>query len=43
MASSHGTQYILDGRIETPGGRTLLARAIWIVDVGLDMPCLVTA
>jgi hypothetical protein len=43
MASRHGTKYIIDGRIETPGGKTPLVRAVWIVDVGLETPRLVTA
>jgi hypothetical protein len=43
MASPHGTKYIVDGRIETPGGKTPLVSAVWIVDVGLDTPRLVTA
>jgi hypothetical protein len=43
MASPHGTKYIIDGRIETPGGKTPLVRAVWIVDAGLDTPRLVTA
>lgn len=43
MASPHGTKYIVDGRIETPGGKTPLVRAVWIVNVGLKAPRLVTA
>ncbi len=43
MASPHGTKYIIDGRIETPGGKTPLVRTVWIVDAGLETPRLVTA
>lgn len=43
MASPHGRKYIVDGRIETPGGKTPLVRTVWIVDLGLEMPRLVTA
>jgi hypothetical protein len=43
LASPHGTKYIVDGRIETPSGKAPLVRAVWIVDVGLDIPRLVTA
>ena len=43
MASPHGRKYIVDGRIETPGGKTPLVRTVWIVDRGFDTPRLVTA
>jgi hypothetical protein len=43
MASPHGKKYIVDGRIETPGGKKPLVRTVWIVDLGLDKPRLVTA
>ncbi len=43
MASPHGRKYIVDGRIETPSGRTPLVRTVWIVDQGFDTPRLVTA
>jgi hypothetical protein len=43
MASPHGTKYIVDGRIQTPSGKTPLVRAVWIVDVGFQTPRLVTA
>jgi hypothetical protein len=42
MASSHGTKYIVDSRIETPSGKTPLVRTVWIIDIGLDTPRLVT-
>jgi hypothetical protein len=43
VASPHGRKYVVDGRIETPGGRTPFVRTVWIVDLGLDRPRLVTA
>jgi len=43
MVSPHGTKYIVDGRIDTPSGRAPLVRAVWIVDVGFEVPRLVTA
>jgi hypothetical protein len=36
-------KYFLDGQIETPNGKTPLVRTVWIVDLGLDTPRLVTA
>jgi len=43
MASPHGTKYIVDGRIDTPGGKTPMVRMVRIVDLGLAAPRLVTA
>lgn len=43
MASPHGLKYILDGKIETPSGKSPSVRTIWIVDQGLQAPRLVTA
>jgi hypothetical protein len=43
MASSHGVKYIVDGRIETPRGKAPMVRTVWIIDLGLDAPRLVTA
>jgi hypothetical protein len=43
MASLHGQKYILDGRMESPSGKTPRVRTIWIVDHGQDAPRLVTA
>jgi hypothetical protein len=36
-------KYIVDGRIVSPNGKTAQLRSIWIIDVGLDTPRLVTA
>jgi hypothetical protein len=43
METVHGIKYVLDGGMETPGGKTPVVRTIWIVDRGLDRPRLVTA
>lgn len=43
VASPHGTKYVVDVRIETPGGKAPMVRTIWIVDLGLDTSRLVTA
>ena len=43
METAHGIKYVLDGGMETPGGKTPVVRTIWIVDRGLDRPRLVTA
>ena len=43
LASAHGTKYILDGRIGTPGGKKPWVRTVWIVDRGAQRPRLVTA
>jgi hypothetical protein len=39
----HGEKYILEGELETPAGRRLRVRTIWIIDQGQDRPRLVTA
>jgi hypothetical protein len=43
MASAHGMKYVVDSRIEAPGGKRPRVRTVWIVDLGLDVPRLVTA
>jgi hypothetical protein len=43
METTHGHKYILDGRIEAPGGKTAQVRTVWIVDRGLARPRLITA
>jgi len=39
----HGSKYVIEGRLETPCGRTPLVRSVWIVDLGNTVPRLVTA
>ena len=41
--SAHGTKYIVDGSIDTPSGRIVRVRTVWIVDAGESSPRLVTA
>ena len=43
VSSAHGTKYVVDGHLESPGGRRFFVRAIWIVDKGQELPRLVTA
>jgi hypothetical protein len=43
LESSHGNKYIVDGRIDTPSGKSPMVRTVWIVDRGLLAPRLVTA
>lgn len=43
MTSVHGQKYIVDGRILTPKGQSVIVRTIWIVDKGDNRPRLVTA
>ena len=43
LASAHGTKYIVEGRIRTPGARTSWVRTVWIVDRGAEAPRRVTA
>lgn len=43
METAHGIKYVVDGRMETPSGKTTMVRTIWIADRGLDRPRLVTA
>ena len=43
VASRHGSKYVLDGRIESPVGKSPNVRTVWIVDRGGEAPHLVTA
>ena len=43
VETSHGCKYIVEGRIETPGGKSPTVRTIWIVDRGTEAPRLVSA
>ena len=38
-----GTQYIIDGILLTPTGKTPLVRSIWLVPNGEDIPHFITA
>jgi hypothetical protein len=39
----HGTKYVVEGELETPGGKAPVVRTVWIVDQGEENPRLVTA
>jgi hypothetical protein len=41
--SPHGQKYVIVGRIESPAGKPVAVKTIWIVDKGLDVARLVTA
>ncbi len=43
VASPHGEKYVLEGLLETPGGKRPAVRRVWIIDAGLSAPRLVTA
>lgn len=43
MDSPHGRKHILQGRLDTPSGKTPWVRTIWITDHGREAPRLVTA
>ena len=42
-SSVHGVKYVIEGEIQTPVGRAIQVRTIWIIDVGQDRPRFVTA
>jgi hypothetical protein len=42
VESVHGTKYIVEGRLDTPSGKSPMVRSVWIVDRGLEAPRLVT-
>lgn len=39
----HGEKYLIDGAIQTPIGRLIRLRTVWIVESGLPAPRFVTA
>lgn len=43
MTSLHGTKYIVEGTLETPTGRGVQVRTVWIVELDQDYPRFVTA
>ena len=40
---SYGTNYAIDGEIETPSGKTVGITTVWFVKAGRNMPSFVTA
>lgn len=43
IATRHGTRYVVEGRLETPDGRSPKVRTVWIIDTGKRTPRLITA
>lgn len=43
IPTEHGIKYVIDGDIETPQGRQLKLRTVWIIDTGQTTPRFVTA
>ena len=43
VASVHGRKYIVDGPLQTPSGRIVRVRTVWIIDDETETPRLVTA
>lgn len=43
VSSLHGVKYVIDGPLQTPSGRFLSVRIIWIIDPGSVAPRFVTA
>ena len=41
--SEYGMKYTIDGPMETPGGRIVRVRTVWIIDHGEERPRFVTA
>ncbi len=39
----YGTKYEVDGDLQTPSGRRVIIRTVWIIEAGLDNPRFVTA
>ena len=43
IPSPHGVKYLLEGSLQTPIGRVVQVRTVWIIDTGQDRPRFVTA
>jgi len=43
MPSVYGTKYIIDGLLQTPAGKLVQLRTVWIIDIDQDDPRFVTA
>jgi hypothetical protein len=43
VTTTHGTKYVIDGPLQTPDGRLVQVRTVWIIDKGQDRPRFVTA
>jgi len=40
--SSYGKKYAIDGKIQSPSGKVLKVRTIWIIEIGQKFPRFVT-
>jgi hypothetical protein len=43
VASPHGQKYTIEGRLQTPTGRVIGVRTVWIIENGQQAPRFVTA
>jgi hypothetical protein len=43
LATAHGTKYIASGMLKSASGSSAKVRMVWIIDLGSDIPRLVTA
>jgi hypothetical protein len=43
IESPYGTKYVIDGSIQTPTGKSVRLRTIWIIESGKEHPRFVTA
>lgn len=43
METFHGCKYVIEGRMDTPCGKSPMVRTVWIIDRGADIPRLVSA
>ena len=43
VSSTHGVKYVIDGFLQTPNGKFVTVRTIWIIEAGNASPRFVTA
>ena len=43
VESAHGEKYVVDGHLESPSGKMLAVRTVWVIGHGQDVPRFVTA
>jgi hypothetical protein len=43
ISSPHGEKYVIDGFLQTPAGRNIYIRTVWIVEPVEDSPRFITA
>ena len=43
METSHGMKYIVDGHIDSPSGKPMMVRTVWILPFKQNVPQFVTA